>query len=84
MVREKRTDGLCIFESLSLSWGTGVLAVVGKLMCETSSSNSVTVHDGCTTTSNHCPDATGGVKDRQLEGRTGGGVELLDVCWVMG
>jgi hypothetical protein len=48
------------------------------------SGNGVGVDDGGTTTSNHGRDTAFGVQDGELEGSIGGGVELLDVSFLLG
>lgn len=79
-----RTDGLRVLVGLALGRGTGVLAVVGELVRETVRSNGVRVDDGGTTTGDHGPDAALGVEDGELEGGTGGAIELGNVGLLLG
>ena len=62
-----RTDCLCILVGLALCWSTRVLAVIGELMGETMSSDSIRVYNGGTTTSDHGPDAALSIEDGKLE-----------------
>lgn len=79
-----RTNGFCILVSLSLSWSTGVLAIVGEFMGKTMSSDSVGVDDGSATTSDHGPDAALGIENGKLERGTSRTIQFLYVRFFPG
>lgn len=78
------TDSLGVLVGLSLSGSTRVFTVVSKLMSESMSSDGIRVDDGSTTTSNHGPDTTLGVKDSELQRSTSRTIKFLDVRLLLG
>lgn len=80
----KVDDGLSVLVGLTLGGGARVFTVVGKLMGETSRGNGVGVDNRGTTTGNHGPDSALRIKNSELEGSTGRGVEFLDVSLFLG
>jgi hypothetical protein len=78
------TDRLCVLVRLALRWRATVLAVVGELVCETSSCDGVRVHDGGTSTCDHGPDASIGVQNGEFQRSPGGSIQFLDVCYCKG
>lgn len=77
-------NGLGVLVGLTLGRGTRVFTVVGELVSEPSSGDSIGVDDGGTTTSDHGPNSTSGVEDGKLERSTSRGIELLDVGLFLG
>ena len=61
-----------------------MLTIVGIFTSRCVGSKDNRVDDGSTTTGDHPPDVSFGNQNSELEGSTGGGIELLDVSLLLG
>lgn len=72
-------DGLGVEVGLVLTWSTRVLSVIGELTGEASGSNSISVDDRRTTSSNQSPNTSSRVQNGELEGSTSLSIKIGDV-----